>query len=750
MGLLSPGESAPAPVEPVAGPGRTKAEGVSCHGELLLALRRLDRRLAPAFEDARSANPTDDPYRGLYIDPTEPGRLFALAADDAALTAQEEVAPRGLLSDEAGRYPARLSRLGQLCGLSAFDLDLLVIALAPELDPRYERLYAFLQDDVTRRRPTVGLALDLLCASPAGRLDRRAHFAPAAPLVREGLLELVPDPNQTRPPLLAHYLKPDERIVGFLLEEEGIDPRLAPLCRRIEPDVAWDELPVLPETAAALRALLKRSGVPGSPLRLYFHGPRGAGKRLAADALAAAAGTRLLVADLGRALASGLGFEQAVRLLFREARINEDALLLEGFEALRGGSHAGELRCLADAVCAARGLLIIAGERARADGLDGLLEVSFPAQDFRRRRDQWERSLGRLGGSAEPAALATLAGRFRLTHGRIEMAVANAVDRARWREAARQDGPDVVETAGGPTIEDLFACARELSGGNLPDLARAVEPRHGWGDIVLPADQLSQLREICSQAARRHVVYGDWGFGRKLSLGKGLNALFSGPPGTGKTMAAEVIAADLGLGLYKIDLSQVVSKYIGETEKNLESVFREAQSSSSILFFDEADALFGKRSEVKDAHDRYANIEIGYLLQRMEEFDGVAVLATNLRHHLDEAFVRRMHFIVEFPFPDEEHRRSIWEVTFPREAPLADDVDLGHLAREVKLAGGQIKNIALAAAFYAATDGSAIRMSHLMRAARREHQKLGRVWDEREAGPPAAHAPTDAGGNARV
>jgi SpoVK/Ycf46/Vps4 family AAA+-type ATPase len=197
-------------------------------------------------------------------------------------------------------------------------------------------------------------------------------------------------------------------------------------------------------------------------------------------------------------------------------------------------------------------------------------------------------------------------------------------------------------------------------------------------------------------------------------------------------MAAEVIAHVLQLDLYQIDLSQVVSKYIGETEKNLHHIFREAQTSNAILFFDEADALFGKRSETKDAHDRYANIEVGYLLQKMEEYEGIAILATNLRQHLDEAFVRRMRFIVEFPFPDEEYRRQIWEVVFPPEAPLGADVDWGLLAREIKLAGGNIRNISLAAAFYAASDGGVIGLPHLLRAARREYQKLGRTWHEAE------------------
>jgi SpoVK/Ycf46/Vps4 family AAA+-type ATPase len=262
----------------------------------------------------------------------------------------------------------------------------------------------------------------------------------------------------------------------------------------------------------------------------------------------------------------------------------------------------------------------------------------------------------------------------------------------------------------------------------LGRLTQKLNPKYTWDDIVLPQDQVDQLVEICDQARYRHIVYGEWGFDRKLSFGKGLSALFSGPPGTGKIMSAEVIANELHLDLYKIDLSQVVSKYIGETEKNLHRIFHEAQWSNAILFFDEADALFGKRSEVKDAHDRYANIEIGYLLQKIEEYDGIAILATNLRKNMDEAFVRRIQFIVEFPFPDEKHRQLIWEVIFPQEVPFCDDVDFGFLAREVKLPGGNIKNIALAGAFYGASDGGSVKMTHLIHAARREHQKLGQVW----------------------
>ncbi|HEX6362819.1 MAG TPA: ATP-binding protein, partial [Albitalea sp.] len=291
------------------------------------------------------------------------------------------------------------------------------------------------------------------------------------------------------------------------------------------------------------------------------------------------------------------------------------------------------------------------------------------------------------------------------------------------------------------SAHDLGRACRSRCSIDFGGVARRIEPRQDWDDIVLPESQMEQLRSICSQARRRSRVYGEWGFDRKLSLGRGLNALFTGPPGTGKTMAAEVIARDLALNLYKIDLSQTVSKYIGETEKNLGRVFDQASEAHAILFFDEADALLGKRSEVKDAHDRYANTEVAYLLQKIEEYEGVSILATNLRQNMDEAFTRRMRFIVEFPFPDESARRGIWQRAFPREAPLAADIDAGFLASRFKLAGGSIRNIALGASFLAAERGRAIDMSLLVESGKRELRKMGRLVSDAEFALPASAAP---------
>jgi SpoVK/Ycf46/Vps4 family AAA+-type ATPase len=320
-------------------------------------------------------------------------------------------------------------------------------------------------------------------------------------------------------------------------------------------------------------------------------------------------------------------------------------------------------------------------------------------------------------GGRDGTDLKGLANQFVLTGGQIRDAVRAASDDLRLRD----------KTGAVPSSVDLFASARAQSQHQLRSLAQHIEPVYSWEDLVIPPATLSQLREIASAVKHRHVVYNQWGFEQRLSLGKGTKALFAGPSGTGKTMTAEVIARELGLDLYKIDLSTVVSKYIGETEKNLDRIFRAAQSSNAIIFFDEADALFGKRSGVKDAHDRYANIEVAYLLQKVEEYDGFVILATNLVLNIDEAFKRRMNYTVEFPFPDEHHRELLWRGMFPPQTPLAENLDFTFLGRQLPMSGGNIKNVALAAAFLAAAEGSTVQMRHLIQSVAREWHKLGKL-----------------------
>ncbi len=279
------------------------------------------------------------------------------------------------------------------------------------------------------------------------------------------------------------------------------------------------------------------------------------------------------------------------------------------------------------------------------------------------------------------------------------------------------------------TLEDIYAgCRAQL---NPVSFAMKLSPLYKWDDIVLLPDKKDQLREVCNYVKNYPTIYESWGFD-KHSRSRGLNVLFSGPSGTGKTMAAEIIAGELGLDMYKIDLSMVVSKYIGETEKNLNRIFKDAEDTNAVLFFDEADALFGKRSEVKDAHDRYANIEINYLLQKMEEHEGIVVLASNMQKNMDEAFIRRMNFIVEFPFPNDAYRLEIWKKIFPKMAPLGK-IDFESLSK-LQISGGNIKNITLTAAFLAAEDGGNVEMAHLVKAAKREYQKIGKVFGKEELG----------------
>ncbi|MDQ3855696.1 MAG: AAA family ATPase, partial [Chloroflexota bacterium] len=482
--------------------------------------------------------------------------------------------------------------------------------------------------------------------------------------------------------------------------------------------------------------LVHRAREHRGPLTLVFHGPDVAGKRRVAEALAREAGALLLVADLAQSLENPAELPRTLRLVFREARFHDALLYLEGVEAL-DEQHASLRRYLQEALASSRGIAIVADPRPErpAHSPDGgypagAIGVPFPVPTHARRRECWRSSLATAGVELEPADLEALAGRYRLLPDQIEAAVATASGRARWH-AATSARP---ELDGHPSVRDLFAAVRTHSAGDLGSFARKVTPSYGWEDIVLPPDRMRQLREICSYVQYRALVYDEWGFDHKLALGKGLNVLFAGPSGTGKTMAADIIAGELGLDLYKIDLSAVVSKYVGDTEKHLSRIFAAAEASSSILFFDEADALFGKRGEVRDSHDRYANLEVSYLLQRMEEYDGVVILTTNLRKNMDEAFVRRLHFTVEFPFPDQQDRQRIWERIWPDRSPLTPELDLSFMSRSFDMAGGSIRNVALGAAFLAAAEGSAIGMEHLVHATRREYQKLGKVVSEREFG----------------
>jgi ATP-dependent 26S proteasome regulatory subunit len=627
----------------------------------------------------------------------------------------------------AVRVRLRLEEFVRLFNLDRIEADIVLVCLTSEIDSRYEKLFAFLQDDVTKKRPSVDLVLNLLSTSLNDKIESRRHFGSGAPLIDYRLIELFADPSQPEPTLVRKYCKLDERVVNFLLGGDALDNRLQgfTFLRRAESCLETMLMPA--ELRIRLLAAANMATENARRATFYFQGASGAGKQSTAEALCRERDLPLLVVETKQLLEGPEpGFKMGVQLALREAMLQGAAIYWRGIDCLLAQDGTPALNFLLCQLEAMPALSFLAGETTWEPGSGQLaantfIRIQFPSPNEAERLALW----GRLLDTAPRAAdidLTILSNQFRLNAGSIEAAVRTAQNLACWRDPR----------SGQLTMADLYAACRLQSNRKLATLARKVEPHYDLDDIVLPADQLAQLTELLAQAKHRHIVYGQWGFDRKSSMGRGLCALFSGASGTGKTMAAEVIANELGLDLYKIDLSQIVSKYIGETEKNLDQIFREAHLSNAILFFDEADALFGKRSEVKDAHDRYANIEVGYLLQKMEEYEGIAVLATNLRQNMDEAFVRRMHVIIEFPFPDEEFRRRIWRVAFPPQAPLGEEINFDLLARDIRLPGGNIKNIAVAAAFHAAGDGRVIRMAHLLEAARREHQKLGRTWTEAE------------------
>jgi SpoVK/Ycf46/Vps4 family AAA+-type ATPase len=690
---------------------------------LLTELQRIDALIQRQVRRARQEHRPEDQLQGLVISEREVDELLARPPCSPRFEHLEPSDPEDSLDQptllRAGHL--RLGRLVALCQLSRFEVDCLLVALAPELDSRYERLYAYLQDDVTKRWPSVDLLLNLLCPTWETKMAGRERFHPAAPLIRNKLIEICEEPSHPHPTTLGKHCRADERIVSFLLGSDEPDARLHSCLVRLEAAAELAEL-VLPEQLRNRLAELANNRRESDTV-ICLRGPYGSGRRALAGALCHKLDFKLLAIDVKHMAACAENeWRSLLSLAIREAALQPAAVYVSGFESLMPNEREAFRTALLRELNARAGWSFLSAESAwhPAGELSRplFIDIELPRPRHSDRVRLWERSLGEASGFD----LSPLASKFRFSPGQIRDAAATARNLACQRDPA----------AGRIELADVHEACRRQSNRKLTDLAKKIEPHYAWDDIILPSDRVRQLREICNCVKYRGVVFEKWGFDRKLSLGKGLHVLFSGPPGTGKTMAAEIIANELELDLYKIDLSNMVSKYIGETEKNLSRVFEEAEASNAILFFDEADALFGKRSEVRDSHDRYANIEVGYLLQRMEEYEGIVILATNFRRNMDEAFVRRIHFSVEFPFPDEGDRRQIWETIWPREMPLKPDVDLDYVSRRFEIAGGNIRNIALGAAFLAADNGGAVNMTHLLHATRREYQKMGKVVGHRE------------------
>ncbi|WP_371680736.1 ATP-binding protein [Streptomyces sp. NBC_01276] len=657
---------------------------------LLARLDGLRGRVSALAERRAAGDPTaDDPLRGLYL--SEEAVRHLLGTWPTSTGGGTESRPAGpgsgtgrAVDEEPAPGPDdRLARLAARSGLTSLDVAVLLVALAPDVDRTFEPLYGYLNDDVSRRRATVGLALDL-CGVPAQSAAARARLHVRAPLAALGLLE-VDEPER---PFLTRSLRVPDRLVGHLLGDDTPDAALLALLRPMpEP---------LPSDTAADQFTHRLADLLASgPAIVYLREQReGDGLAVYAEALRAA-GLDGMCCDLR---------DEHVAGLLREARLSGRAVVVPALPERPGP--------LVRALAAAPDVTVLLADPRPYDPYwcpEDPLVLDAPG-----RRDggtaAWRAV---LGAEADGFDLATTVAPYRLGGDRVRRAARAA------RALAAFDGGPV-------TAAHVRRAARRQSASGLESHTRRIRPAVGWGDLVLPEGPLGQLRELALRARHRDRVLGDWRLSAGGGRGRGVLGLFAGESGTGKTLSAEVVAADLGLDLYVVQLSSVVDKYVGETEKNLERIFTEADRTDAVLLFDEADAVFGKRSEVKDAHDRYANMESSYLLQRLESFDGIALLTTNLRANIDAAFTRRLDLVVDFPFPDAGQRLALWRHGLAH-VPSADGIDAAPLARDFELAGGSIRGAVVTAAYLAAGRGGEVTADDLLEGARREYRKAGRL-----------------------
>ncbi|MFI1481953.1 ATP-binding protein [Streptomyces sp. NPDC020747] len=671
---------------------------------LLVSIARLRDRIAELVASRGAVDPTaDDPLRGLYLSdeavrqllgpPAVPyADVFENAAgfEDTAVAGGTESAPA-----------TRLERLAVRLGLAELDTRILLIALAPDLDRSFEPLYGYLNDDVSRRRATTGLALDL-CGLPVHLAEARARFHPSAPLSALGLLA-VEEPER---PFLSRSLRVPDRLVAHLLGDDTPDAELAGSLHPLDSPSAVP----LPLSSAShshdefTARLAARLAV--GPRTVYLREHREGDGLVCAAAALRAAGVEALhftPAAAGEPLPELLS--DVLPRVLREARLRDRALVVSPLPEKPGPL----LRALTEAGVP----VVLVGARPYdpqwCDRDPLVLDAPRPHAGA---VDAWSAALG-AGAEGPGFDLAATVAPYRLGGDRIERAARAA------RDLAVFDGTPV-------TAAHLRLAARQQSASGLERHARRIRPDVGWDDLVLPDRPLAQLHELALRARHRDQVLGDWRLSAGGGRGHGVLGLFAGESGTGKTLSAEVVAAELGLDLYVVQLSSIVDKYVGETEKNLERIFTEADRTDAVLLFDEADAVFGKRSEVKDSHDKHANMESAYLLQRLESFDGIALLTTNLRANIDEAFTRRLDLVVDFPFPDAEQRRALWRHSLAH-VPCAEDIEPAAVARDFEMAGGSIRSAVVTAAYSAAGRGAHVTTADLREGAEREYRKAGRL-----------------------
>jgi SpoVK/Ycf46/Vps4 family AAA+-type ATPase len=687
--------------------------------------------------------------------------ILRVRQDESALgspyftTGEDGESPLGLLERAADleiQIAARLNATGDKIqlpirdletrfGLDSFERDVVLLALAPSLDRRFERLFALAKNAPLEGGLDVDLVLSVLSVGEqwARRMENRSYFQEQSPLLREHIITLDRHRLEMGASFLSLGIRLPARVLSWVLGDDDLDASLCGFSQLIEPDISFDKV-VLPQAIEeSLLAIvgnhreymesmaqweLDKTITYGRGLVLLFVGAPGTGKTMCAKAIAHALKMRIMLVDPQQIYDLKRPVEDNLTNLFREARLQNAVIFFDECEGILGHRAAGNphISLVLSAIEHYDGIVVLSTNLAQLldESVDRrvLYRVHFEAPSVTLRRRIWAVHLPEGVPLAEDVDIDQLARVFEFTGGYIKNAVLVAINRA----LNRPERPTVI------THEDLEVAARTQMRTRLSEYAERHTTTLRLDDLILSDDTAAQITEVLDAARSRSVVFREWGFGEKLTRGTGLSALFDGESGTGKTLCAEILAAELGLTLYRIQVANVVSKYIGETEKNLTRIFKEADDSHCLLLFDEADSLFTKRTEVKSVQDKYANMEVNVLLQLMERYDGLVLLTTNLKKGIDQAFERRLSFKINFPFPEAVYRERIWQHLIPDQAPLEDGIDFYVLARSFELSGGSIKNAILRGAYRAAAAARPISMDDLVESAKRECASAGKLY----------------------
>ncbi len=621
--------------------------------------------------------------------------------------------------------PFSLELLIERFSLSQLEERIILASLAPEIDSSYEIIFAYLQDHIAKRRPSINFVLDLVCSSTHEKLFCKKYLSNSGKLHKFGIIKKIStDPSDNG---LNETIILDQRIVTFLLGDMTFDSSMGAYCEFFTLDKKPMPRKYLDDIKQKIfQYILNKSTYKDKKQLLCFCGPNGVGKKSLAHTISNNLNKPLLCIDIGAAFDIQDNLNEMISKISREAVLNNCFLYIHNFDlVLADPTKKIHFQNLINTLKNSTELISFGTTKNPPPEIfyhNNTSIIFLQPSTYMEQKQIWKSF---LQNKISDDIVEDLTSKYDLSHHQIESAYVVAQNLS-WSN--KQNSEEFL-------IKHLYDACKAQYQGKIGDLTTKISSTLSWDDLILPSSKKEQLLEIISHVKNKNKILSEWGFNDKITSNKGLNVLFHGQSGTGKTMAASVIAKELDLDLYKINLASILSKYIGETEKNLDKIFSELRTSNSILFFDEADSLFGKRTELKDSHDRYANIEVSYLLQKLEEHNEIVILATNFLKNMDDAFLRRMQFMIEFPFPNKSERLKIWKNTFPKTCPITlTDLDYYFLSENFDLSGGNIKNIALSAAFFASGESYPINMKHIILAIKREYEKIGKSFNKAEFG----------------